>query len=485
MRLNKIFLALTLITISVVMLFYAEYPSKIYRYTQQISDEYLPKYSESYLKDFERENKLETGQEIFNSVMEHLNPDSLDLTLTKIPIEETFENDKSFFHIIKYRANFLNLIKKASEIGTAYIDFYQDKILIVQENGLFFSVPKNEIAAGNENITATKIKTNISKYTNYLKFYAPGKFGIKDIMVFDNQIFVSFIREVSANCFNVSVITAQININLDFKILYSPESCIEKNFIEFNAEQTGGRMVPFINNKILLSTGDFRKRDNAQNLTNNFGKILSLDLSNGESQIISYGHRNPQGLYFSKKFNEIWSTEHGPFGGDEINFNNSFAVKTTLNFGWPQASYGAHYGAGEYLLKANGYELIENRDFPAYQSSPLYKSHSQHGFSEPIIQLTPSVGISQISEVSNSYSQVNAKRSFIVGTMGYSSSKFIPSVSMLIFSFDEKNKLLPQDQIIMNERMRDLIYDQESQATYFSGDLGGVIGILSPKKIID
>ena len=52
-------------------------------------------------------------------------------------------------------------------------------------------------------------------------------------------------------------------------------------------------------------------------------------------------------------------------------------------------------------------------------------------------------------------------------------------------SFDEKNTLLSQDQIIMNERMRDLIYDQESQATYFSGDLGGVIGILSPKKIID
>ena len=47
-------------------------------------------------------------------------------------------------------------------------------------------------------------------------------------MVFDNQIFVSFIREVSTNCFNVSVITAQININLDFKILYSPESLLRK-----------------------------------------------------------------------------------------------------------------------------------------------------------------------------------------------------------------------------------------------------------------
>ena len=49
------------------------------------------------------------------------------------------------------------------------------------------------------------------------------------------------------------------------------------------------------------------------------GKIIKINVDNGDYEVISMGHRNPQGLYFDKENNFILETEHGPWGGDEIN----------------------------------------------------------------------------------------------------------------------------------------------------------------------
>ncbi|MDC1110384.1 PQQ-dependent sugar dehydrogenase [Gammaproteobacteria bacterium] len=481
MNLKRFFFSIILI-ILVCFLFFSNFFSKVYKFIQHQADQYLPRYSQVYIEDSIERATLKAQNEALNFFNDHLNPSSIDLTLTKILDIDLKSLEEKSFHLTKYKANFLNMIKKSSEIGTSYIDFYKDQILIAQENGLFFSIPKEAIENGDNNIKAIKINSNINKFTTYLDFYGPGKFGLKDILVINDLLYVSFIRERKPNCFNVSILVASIDLELEFKMLFSPDSCIDKNSNEFNAEQTGARMTAYLENTILLSTGEFRLRANAQSLKNEFGKILSVSTINGESKIMSLGHRNPQGLYFSREFNEIWSTEHGPFGGDEINVNKISDNKIMPNFGWPKASYGAHYGAGEYILKSTGYELIENREFFTYESAPLFKSHSKYGFKEPLIQLTPSVGISQISEVSNLYSHIDAHRSFIVGTMGYAASDFIPSVSMLIFAFNKKNEVLSRDQIIMNERMRDLIYDQQTHTTYFSGDLNGVIGMLVPSN---
>jgi len=54
--------------------------------------------------------------------------------------------------------------------------------------------------------------------------------------------------------------------------------------------------------------------------------------------IYSYGHRNPQGNAFHPVTGELWETEHGPRGGDEINL-----IEPGLNYGWPVISYGINY----------------------------------------------------------------------------------------------------------------------------------------------
>jgi glucose/arabinose dehydrogenase len=56
------------------------------------------------------------------------------------------------------------------------------------------------------------------------------------------------------------------------------------------------------------------------------------------STIWSYGHRNPQGLYYDAVKRTLYATEHGPLGGDELNI-----VRAGGNYGWPLFSYGLNY----------------------------------------------------------------------------------------------------------------------------------------------
>jgi aldose sugar dehydrogenase len=63
--------------------------------------------------------------------------------------------------------------------------------------------------------------------------------------------------------------------------------------------------------------------------------------STSPTTIFSYGHRNPQGLYIDPSNNDIWNSEHGPQGGDELNL-----VLPGRNYGWPLVSYGVNYGGG-------------------------------------------------------------------------------------------------------------------------------------------
>jgi glucose/arabinose dehydrogenase len=57
-----------------------------------------------------------------------------------------------------------------------------------------------------------------------------------------------------------------------------------------------------------------------------------------QSTIWSYGHRNPQGLYYDSLKRTLYATEHGPLGGDELNVVNAGG-----NYGWPLFSYGLNY----------------------------------------------------------------------------------------------------------------------------------------------
>src|SRR5690606_37943232 len=108
----------------------------------------------------------------------------------------------------------------------------------------------------------------------------------------------------------------------------------------FSGLEMGGRTAQLDEATVLVTVGDHEfdgvnaPGSFAQDSTVSYGKTFSIDLDTGEARAFTFGHRNPQGLFVDED-GSIWSTEHGPRGGDELN-----RLSKGLNYGWPIATYG-------------------------------------------------------------------------------------------------------------------------------------------------
>ena len=123
-----------------------------------------------------------------------------------------------------------------------------------------------------------------------------------------------------------------------------------------------GSRLAFRSDKTLMVTLGERQTDdpaaptsnNAQHLGKTLGKVIRINRDGtipagnptfstpgALPEIWSYGHRNPQGASMRPGSDDLWLTEHGPLGGDELNF-----VQPGRNYGWPLVSYGCPYSAG-------------------------------------------------------------------------------------------------------------------------------------------
>lgn len=469
---------------------------KQYRSLKVFTNDHLPKYSQKDLDQriykLTRHSKIEA----FKTFEPFIIYEKVDLKLKLKQNRYQKEiSDGSKVEVISYKANFLNLVKRVPEKGPAYIDFHSDKIIIAQENGLFFSVNREDFRSEKEEIFVTEVPSNIHSFTRYYEFFGSGQFGLKDILIHKNKIFVSIINERKKNCFNVSILQADILSNFEFSELYNPDDCVKlewssfqdhiynsKNNKEFNAHQSGGRIVALNDNTLIISIGDFRNRSLSQNLQNKFGKIITINIDSGKTEIMSLGVRNSQGLYFSRKHQDLFHTEHGPNGGDELNFQSILKSKNPQNFGWPISSYGAHYGYGSYIESENGYELKERRKADIYKEFPLYKSHAKYGFKEPLIYFSPSIGISQIIEYSGQDQKNENNRKFVFGSMGYTSNNTSKDLSLYFLTLDKSLNIKFLDQLEVNGRIRDLIVDETNNDIFFSDDLNGSIGIIKLSK---
>ena len=143
----------------------------------------------------------------------------------------------------------------------------------------------------------------------------------------------------------------------------------------------GGRVVFDKNGMLYASIGDRGPTTEplSQDLSNHNGKIVRLyddgrvpadnpfvNRPGAKPEIYSYGHRNPQGMTMNPETGEIWASEHGPMGGDEVNI-----IKRGANYGWPVVSYGRKYTG----------EIISEQPF-------------REGMEPPRFFWVPSIGIS-------------------------------------------------------------------------------------------
>lgn len=92
---------------------------------------------------------------------------------------------------------------------------------------------------------------------------------------------------------------------------------------------------------------------------NDDGSVPSDNPFVGQAGILpdvwSFGHRNPQGLAMDPATGDLWETEHGPQGGDELNL-----IRPGVNYGWPVVGYGVNYGAGNRIHESTTREGMEN-----------------------------------------------------------------------------------------------------------------------------
>jgi glucose/arabinose dehydrogenase len=117
----------------------------------------------------------------------------------------------------------------------------------------------------------------------------------------------------------------------------------------------GSRLVFARDGRLFVVLGDrFSRKDDAQTLENHLGKVVRIEADGkvpadnpfvgtpgAKPEIWSLGHRNMQGAALHPQTGELWASEHGPQGGDELN-----RVLPGRNYGWPLLTYGRNYGTG-------------------------------------------------------------------------------------------------------------------------------------------
>ena len=255
------------------------------------------------------------------------------------------------------------------------------------------------------------------------------------------EIFVSKVIPYK-DCKTLGIYFSEIEEVLNFKIFKSFEECLSIGMgtsrikdLTFN-EQDG----------LLITTQD---GDNdvpgskPQDNNSIFGKTIFIDKKTKEHKIFSKGHRNAQGLFV--KDNIILSTEHGPKGGDEIN-----KIEYGKNYGWPIASYGESY-----------------KD----KSLKYLKSHKENEFEEPIHAFLPSIGISELIILPNSFNpkwKFNALISSLNGRSIYRAK------------FEDKkfNKIIYLEKIYIGERIRDIKYVDRLNFIILALERTGDLGII-------
>ncbi|AOW20304.1 PQQ-dependent sugar dehydrogenase [Urechidicola croceus] len=192
---------------------------------------------------------------------------------------------------------------------------------------------------------------------NVPEVYFEGQGGLLDIELDPNYtengwIYISYSGNINDEGANTVIMRGKLKDNklIDQETLYTATPNYKRG-VHF------GSRIQFDNNKYLFfSIGDRFNRDiNPQDITRDCGKIYRINsdgtipennpfynTEGAKKAIFSYGHRNPQGMTLHPKTGEIWTHEHGPRGGDEINI-----IKSGKNYGWPKVTYGINYSGTE------------------------------------------------------------------------------------------------------------------------------------------
>ncbi len=171
-----------------------------------------------------------------------------------------------------------------------------------------------------------------------------------------NAIYFSyFARTDGGNTVHVARATLGADRLSDLKVIYRAPAVSAPDI------NIGSRLVFARDGTLFITIGDrFTTRDKAQTLDNALGKTLRINADGSIPkdnpfvgregalpEIWNYGHRNQQSVALDPNSGVLWTTEHGPRGGDELNIE-----KKGANYGWPTITYGIDYSGAAISDKA-------------------------------------------------------------------------------------------------------------------------------------
>ncbi len=156
----------------------------------------------------------------------------------------------------------------------------------------------------------------------------------------------------------------------DWRTIFDAEPCSEQPDGWQNA---GGRMLTDGEEHLLVTIGNQAHGQRPVPSDLHIGKFVRIEIETGEAEVLATGIRNSQGLARDAEGN-LWATDHGPQGGDELNL-----LREGADYGWPLASYGV--GDGGVALR-----LIEDEDTGRHD-----------GFARPAFAWVPSPVLSAIA----------------------------------------------------------------------------------------
>ena len=195
------------------------------------------------------------------------------------------------------------------------------------------------------------VRGRVSRLNNVPDVLAKGQGGMMDVAVSPNYkkdgwIYFTYVKEVKgqgATVLSRAKLVARTFSNWQELLVTKSTTQESRHF--------GSRITFDEHGHVFFAVGDRGVRKNSQDLSNHAGSILRLNLDGSVPEdnpfsknkqllpeVWSYGHRNTQGLAYDAENERLWSIEHGPRGGDEINLIHSGA-----NYGWPIISYGKEY----------------------------------------------------------------------------------------------------------------------------------------------
>jgi glucose/arabinose dehydrogenase len=211
-----------------------------------------------------------------------------------------------------------------------------------------------------------------TEISNIPSVYQKNQGGLLDIELhpnFDqnNTLFFSFSKGNEEDGANTAIASAKLidNSLQEVEILYVGKEMTSASL------HFGSRLQFDDEGYLYFTIGDRGNRNkNPQDITRDAGKVYRInddgsipesnpffDDQGARKAIFSYGHRNPQGMFKHPETGKIWTNEHGPRGGDEINI-----IEAGKNYGWPKITYGINY---------SGTTITNDKSLPGLEQ-PMY-----------------------------------------------------------------------------------------------------------------